>query len=162
MILSGLFEASSMFSLKQQGFLQNFGWINCFLRSSNGALNWWLTREVALHELWIRSQISTEHFGFLTSGALDFRAVCGSFMPVYVNFIAKRSKLKTATKTAIVSFKTKVDGVILGLPLSYLFWGSLLLQCGDVEQNPGPTDNIRLTRLASESRAANTEMAVCS
>ena len=83
-------------------------------------------------------------------------------MPVYVNFMAKRSKLKTATKTAIVSFKTKVDGVILGLPLSYLFWGSLLLQCGDVEQNPGPTDNIRLTRLASESRAANTEMAVCS
>ena len=62
-------------------------------------------------------------------------------------------------KIAIVILKSRVDGVTLGLLLSYLFWGSLL-QCGDVEQNPGPTDNMRQSRLISGSRAANTERAV--
>ena len=81
-------------------------------------------------------------------------------MPVYNNFMAKRSKLKAAMKIAIVILKSRVDGVTLGLLLSYLFWGSLLLQCDDVEQNPGPTDNMRQTRLTSGSRAATTERAV--
>ena len=93
-------------------------------------------------------------------GALDFRAVCGCFMPVYNNLMVKRSKLKAAMKLAIVILKPRVDGVTLGLLLSYLFWGNLLLQCGDVEQNPGPTDNMRQTRLTSGSRAATTERAV--
>ena len=71
-------------------------------------------------------------------------------------------KAKAAMKIAIVSLRCKVDGVTRGLLPSYLFWGRLLLQCGDVEQNPGLTDNMRQTRLTSGSRAANTETAVCS
>ena len=82
--------------------------------------------------------------------ALDFRAVCGCFLPVYINFVMKRAKLKAVVKIAIVSLKTRVDGVMLGLLLVYLFWGSLLLQCGEVELNPGPTqkNNMRQTMQA--------------
>lgn len=95
----------------------------------------------------------------MPSAAVDFRAVCGCFLPVYINFMMKRAKLKAAMKIAIVSLKTRVDGVMLGLLLVYLFWGSLLLQCGDVELNPGPThkDSMRQTRLTSGGNAATTE-----
>ena len=75
----------------------------------------------------------------MPSAALDFRAVCGCFLPVYISFMVKRSKLKAAMKIAIVSLKTRVDVVLLGLLQVHLFWGSLFLQCGDVELNPGPT-----------------------
>lgn len=95
----------------------------------------------------------------MPSAAVDFRAVCGCFLPVYINFMVNRAKLKAAMKIAIVSLKSRVDGVMLGLLLVYLFWGSLLLQCGDVELNPGPThkDSMRQTRLTSGSNAATTE-----
>ncbi|KAL8595000.1 hypothetical protein ACOMHN_038796 [Nucella lapillus] len=55
---------------------------------------------------------------------------------------------------------------MFGLVLSYLFWGSLLLQCGDVESNPGPNpskrkDSLRQTQLfsreSSRSRSASRE-----
>ena len=95
----------------------------------------------------------------MPSAALDFRAVCGCFLPVFINFMVKRTKLKAAMKIAIVSLKTRVHGVMLGLLLVYLFWGSLLLQCGDMELNPGPThkDSMRQTRLTSGGNAATTE-----
>lgn len=51
---------------------------------------------------------------------------------------------------AIVSPNTRVDGVILGLPLTYLFGGSLLLQYAEVTQK----DNLRQTRLAMWCRGA--------
>ena len=57
----------------------------------------------------------------MPSVALDFKAVCGCFLPVFINFMVKRAKLKAAMKIAIVSLKTRVDGVMLGLPLVYLF-----------------------------------------
>ena len=40
-----------------------------------------------------------------------------------------------------------------------IFWGSLLLQCGDVELNPGPMhkDSMRQTRLTSGCSAGTTE-----
>ena len=63
----------------------------------------------------------------MPSAAVDFRAVCGCFLAVYINFMVKRAKLKVAMKIAIVSLKTRVDGDMLGLLLVYLFWGSLLL-----------------------------------
>ena len=55
---------------------------------------------------------------------LDFRAVCGCFLPAYINFMVKRAKLKAVVKIAIVSLMTRVDGVMLGLLLVYLFWGT--------------------------------------
>ena len=95
----------------------------------------------------------------MPSAALDFRAVFGCFLPVFINFMVKRAKLKAAMKIAIVSLKTRVDGVMLGLFLVYLFWGSLLLQCGDVDLKPGPKhkDSMRQTRLTSGGNAATTE-----
>jgi polyhydroxyalkanoate synthesis regulator phasin len=74
-----------------------------------------------------------------------------------------------ALRFAMLKLKRRVDGVMAGLLLSYLFWGSfLLLRCGDVESNPGPPappappapapsgpnssqprDNVRQTRQAS-------------
>ena len=95
----------------------------------------------------------------MPSTAVDFRTVCGCFLAVYINFMVKRAKLKAAMKIAIVSLKTRVDGVMLGLLLVYLFWGSLLLQCGDVELKPGPThkDSMRQTRLTNGGNAATTE-----
>ena len=87
----------------------------------------------------------------MPSAALDFRVMCGCFLPVYINFMVKRSKLKAVMKIAIVILKTRLDVVLLGLLLVHLFWASLLLQCGDVELNPGPThkNNMRQTRLTS-------------
>lgn len=70
-------------------------------------------------------------------------------------------------RVTIFSLRTKTDGVVFGLLLSYLFWGSLLLQHGDIESNPGPgpgsgpgsqkSDNMRQTRLASGGRCVSSE-----
>ncbi|KAL8578828.1 hypothetical protein ACOMHN_022121 [Nucella lapillus] len=51
----------------------------------------------------------------------------------------------------IVSLKRRRDGVVFGCTLTYLFWGSLLLRCGDVETNPGPTYADRKLRQLSLS-----------
>lgn len=90
----------------------------------------------------------------MPSAAVNFRAVCGCFLPVYTTFMLKRAIRKHAMRIAIVKLRRRVDGVTFGLLLSYLFWGSLLLQCGDIESNPGPNppqskDKMRQTRLAS-------------
>ncbi|XP_076446978.1 uncharacterized protein LOC143284196 isoform X1 [Babylonia areolata] len=66
----------------------------------------------------------------------------------------KRARDKAASSVAIVTLRRRVDGVAFGFLLCYLFWGGFLLQCGDVETNPGPNpppskDNMRQTRLAS-------------
>ncbi|KAL8613557.1 hypothetical protein ACOMHN_021976 [Nucella lapillus] len=56
--------------------------------------------------------------------------------------------------------RTRMDGVTLGLLLSLLFWGGLLLRCGDVEKNPGPRDpSARQSRWASSELKASTEKA---
>eukprot|EP00745_Piridium_sociabile_P004361 TRINITY_DN1257_c0_g1_i6.p1 TRINITY_DN1257_c0_g1~~TRINITY_DN1257_c0_g1_i6.p1 ORF type:complete len:323 (-),score=63.13 TRINITY_DN1257_c0_g1_i6:203-1171(-) len=74
----------------------------------------------------------------MPSAGLDFRAACGCFLPVYQCFMMKRVRQRIAMRIAILKLKRRVDGVVAGLLLSYLFWGSILLQCGDVESNPGP------------------------
>eukprot|EP00745_Piridium_sociabile_P000173 TRINITY_DN101275_c0_g1_i2.p1 TRINITY_DN101275_c0_g1~~TRINITY_DN101275_c0_g1_i2.p1 ORF type:complete len:124 (+),score=19.45 TRINITY_DN101275_c0_g1_i2:179-550(+) len=74
----------------------------------------------------------------MPSSAVHFRAVCGSFLPVYIGFMFKRAKEKAALRIAIVTLRRRVDGVIFGMLLTYFFWGSLLLRCGDIESNPGP------------------------
>ena len=50
--------------------------------------------------------------------------------------------------------RDRVTGVLVGFVLVYLYWGSLLYQCGDVELNPGPgssrqDSSMRQTSLAS-------------
>eukprot|EP00745_Piridium_sociabile_P008280 TRINITY_DN15544_c0_g1_i7.p1 TRINITY_DN15544_c0_g1~~TRINITY_DN15544_c0_g1_i7.p1 ORF type:complete len:407 (+),score=79.65 TRINITY_DN15544_c0_g1_i7:186-1223(+) len=75
----------------------------------------------------------------MPSAATDFRQVCGSFVPVFVAFMAKRAKKKLAMRIAIVTLSRRLDGVTFGLTLTYLFWGGFLMRCGDIESNPGPT-----------------------
>ncbi|KAL8586702.1 hypothetical protein ACOMHN_038688 [Nucella lapillus] len=45
----------------------------------------------------------------------------------------------------MLTLHSRTDGVALGLLLSLLFWGGLLLRCGDVEQNPEPPRQARLS-----------------
>ena len=101
----------------------------------------------------------------MPSAAVDFRPVCGTFVPIFVGFMLKRAKMKAQARFAIVKVVRKVEGAAFGLLLSYLFWGSLLLRCGDIESHPGPnrtpgTENTvqtRLTRSGSLSRSTNVE-----
>lgn len=60
----------------------------------------------------------------------------------------KRVKLKLSVRVAMLTLKSRTDAAVIGLLLSFL-----LMLCGDVEPNPGPTgkDNMRQTRLATVS-----------
>ncbi|XP_076446977.1 uncharacterized protein LOC143284194 [Babylonia areolata] len=74
--------------------------------------------------------------------------------------MSKRAAEKKAMHFAMLTARTKLHGVTLGLLLTLLFWGSLLLRRGDVEQNPGPgpkSDGMRQTRLGSSGRRASTD-----
>ena len=58
-----------------------------------------------------------------------------------MNFMWKRAQLAKRMIFRSVNVKLRWVGILMGFTLTYLFWGSLLLQCGDIETNPGPTDN---------------------
>lgn len=73
-------------------------------------------------------------------------------MPVFLLFMFKRAKEKAAMQIRTLVLRSRANGVVVGLLLVYLFWGSLIYQCGDVERNPGPAskqDGRRQTRLDS-------------
>eukprot|EP00745_Piridium_sociabile_P036491 TRINITY_DN65635_c0_g1_i5.p1 TRINITY_DN65635_c0_g1~~TRINITY_DN65635_c0_g1_i5.p1 ORF type:complete len:347 (+),score=67.10 TRINITY_DN65635_c0_g1_i5:180-1220(+) len=74
----------------------------------------------------------------MPSSAVQFRGVCGSFLATYINFMSKRAEKKLASRVAMLRLSRRVDGVTFGFVLSYLFWGGILLRCGDIETNPGP------------------------
>lgn len=78
----------------------------------------------------------------MPSSAVDYRSVCGRFLPVFVSFMTKRAKESVANRIGILRIRGKVSGATVGLLLSYLFWAShlCLLRCGDVESNPGPSE----------------------
>ena len=108
------------------------------------------------------------------SGHLDFRTVCGRFVSMFMVFMSKRVMAAKRNRCSVLKLKSTLHdatcglllsmlhgatcglllsmlhGATCGLLLSILFWGSnLLLQCGDVELNPGPpkADTMRQTRL---------------
>ena len=86
----------------------------------------------------------------MPSGQLDFRASCGAFIPVFISFMLKRARYAVAMRVAMLHCSTRLHGVIVGFTLAYFYWtGLFLLCCGDVEQNPGPTEKARQTRLTS-------------
>ena len=95
----------------------------------------------------------------MPSSPLDFRSPCGCFVPVFMTFMFKRAKEKKAAMKKTLVVRSRATGVMFGLLLVYLYWGSLIYQCGDLELNPGPgpgpapapgpKDNMRQTRLAS-------------
>ena len=65
-------------------------------------------------------------------------------------FMPKRAMAAKRNRYNVLKLKSMLHGATCGLLLSVLFWGSnLLLQCRDVEPNPGPpkADTMRQTRL---------------
>jgi len=87
----------------------------------------------------------------------DFRTVCGRFVSVFMVFMSKRAMAAKRNRYNVLKLKSILLGATCGLLLSILFWGSnLLLQCGDVEPNPGPpkADTMRQTRLGSGTTPA--------
>jgi cell division protein FtsB len=86
----------------------------------------------------------------MPSATTDFRSICGCFEVVFMNFMLKRALYNKAMRVNVLRLKTRLDGVVLSLLLSYMFWGSqLLLRCGDVESNPGPPPDTRQSRLSA-------------
>ncbi|KAL8590131.1 hypothetical protein ACOMHN_010326 [Nucella lapillus] len=75
----------------------------------------------------------------MPEAALVFRVRCGSFHPVYLSFMAKRARRKVAMRNYVITLRTRLTGVMAGLVLSVFFYSDLILRCGDVELNPGPT-----------------------
>ena len=93
-------------------------------------------------------QGDTEHT--MPSVPLTFRSSCGCFVAVFQIFMAKRARLKAVMRIAMLTPRTRADGAVLGLLLTLTFWGGFLMQCGDVESNPGPDrDALRQTTLTT-------------
>ena len=92
---------------------------------------------------------------------LSFRSTCGRFVSVFIHFMFERAKHKAAMRLRTLKISTWQGGVTVGLILTLLFFGPLLLErSGDVEKNPGPTgsgssknESMRQTRLTSASSA---------
>ncbi|KAL8561518.1 hypothetical protein ACOMHN_057212 [Nucella lapillus] len=89
---------------------------------------------------------------------LLFRARCGSFVAVFIAFMFRRAKKKAELQCRTLRVRNRLDGVIVGLTLSVIFFSNLLMQCGDIESNPGPPKpaNTRQTRLSSSSGSGTT------
>ncbi|KAL8573774.1 hypothetical protein ACOMHN_019048 [Nucella lapillus] len=89
---------------------------------------------------------------------LLFRARCDSFVAVFIAFMFRRAKKKAELQCRTLRVRNRLDGVIVGLTLSVIFFSNLLMQCGDIESNPGPPKpaNTRQTRLSSSSGSGRT------
>ena len=75
-------------------------------------------------------------------GSLCFRAVCGSFYWTFQIFMKKRAQRNAAmSRSAGLTLNTPIMAVIV------VFLSTFLLQCGDVESNPGPDPRTRQTTL---------------
>lgn len=82
---------------------------------------------------------------------LDFRGQCGCFVGVFISFMEKRAKKMAAMRVRLLTVRSRVTGVMVGLLLTLLFFGDLIHRCGDVEKNPGPDRNESVkTRAASQ------------
>lgn len=53
-----------------------------------------------------------------------------------------------------IALRSRASGVVWGLVLTYLFWGSLIYQCGDCEKNPGPETAVKGGASASANASA--------
>eukprot|EP00745_Piridium_sociabile_P008655 TRINITY_DN15869_c0_g1_i3.p1 TRINITY_DN15869_c0_g1~~TRINITY_DN15869_c0_g1_i3.p1 ORF type:complete len:231 (-),score=55.02 TRINITY_DN15869_c0_g1_i3:857-1549(-) len=95
----------------------------------------------------------------MPSEPLSFRAKCGCFQWIFINFMYRRTLAIVVIPT--LRLRTKHAGVLAGLLLIQVFYMDLLQRCGDVELNPGPgpeeekrTTSLRQTKLRSASTSA--------
>eukprot|EP00745_Piridium_sociabile_P021837 TRINITY_DN3372_c0_g5_i1.p1 TRINITY_DN3372_c0_g5~~TRINITY_DN3372_c0_g5_i1.p1 ORF type:complete len:343 (-),score=59.88 TRINITY_DN3372_c0_g5_i1:710-1738(-) len=89
---------------------------------------------------------------------LVFRARCGGFMAVYINFMFRRAKKKAELRCRTLKPRCRSDGVMVGLVLTVFFYSNLLMQCGDIEPNPGPPKNVKQTRQNSSSGSSSVSL----
>eukprot|EP00745_Piridium_sociabile_P022930 TRINITY_DN35768_c1_g2_i1.p1 TRINITY_DN35768_c1_g2~~TRINITY_DN35768_c1_g2_i1.p1 ORF type:complete len:280 (+),score=57.69 TRINITY_DN35768_c1_g2_i1:199-1038(+) len=68
----------------------------------------------------------------MPSSSVSFRAICGNFYWTFLNFMSRRAREKRAMRCRVVCVSGKVAVVLV-------FLVACLLQCGDVETNPGPS-----------------------
>ncbi|KAL8571611.1 hypothetical protein ACOMHN_055805 [Nucella lapillus] len=61
------------------------------------------------------------------------------FPPCIPNFHGEKGQTKVAMRINVITLRTRLTGVMAGLVLSVFFYSDLILRCGDVELNPGPT-----------------------
>ncbi|KAL8592160.1 hypothetical protein ACOMHN_033531 [Nucella lapillus] len=73
----------------------------------------------------------------MPEAALVFRVRCVSFHHVYL--MAKKARWKVAMRINVITLRARLTGVMAGLVLSVFFYSDIILRCGDVELNPGPT-----------------------
>ena len=100
-----------------------------------------------------------------SSSPCAFRAVCGAFTATLICILTRKADARLAARVKVVTVRSKTQGVIVGWTLVLLFWGSLLLRCGDVETNPGPVDstrNLRQSRLSTSGTGGSGSAAVAS
>ena len=93
------------------------------------------------------------------SSPISFRSACGRFVFTLMNILTRKANIKIAARMKVVVLQSKMQGVVLGWAMVMMFWGSLLMQCGDVESNPGPGSNdasktSRQTRLSVSGTGA--------
>ncbi|KAK7477008.1 hypothetical protein BaRGS_00031784 [Batillaria attramentaria] len=68
----------------------------------------------------------------MPANSFDFRAVCGLFRSIYIPFMAERTQLAIDMRVRVVKVSSR------RMFLLFVFVAHLLLQCGDIEANPGP------------------------
>jgi hypothetical protein len=69
-----------------------------------------------------------------------YRARIGAFAPILQFRILVRKAKIAKGKVKVLVIRGYCDAVLMACLATYLFWGSLLTRCGDVELNPGPGD----------------------
>lgn len=82
---------------------------------------------------------------------LVFRSRCGGFHATFIAFMFRRAKRKKEMRCPTLKLANRRDGVMAGLLLTVIFFSNLLMQCGDVEPNPGPPKCTRQTSLTTVS-----------
>ena len=74
----------------------------------------------------------------MPSQAEAFRATCGRFHSVLIYILGQKAKRYAESRVKTLRLKTRFQGCLMGFVLTLTFCGSLLMQAGDIESNPGP------------------------
>ena len=90
----------------------------------------------------------------MPSGPINFRAVCGRFVAIFIGFMTRRAQLKAAMRVHTLRVRTCCRALLLAFVMS-----TLLYRAGDCEKNPGPpTMNSGVKDNDDNSQSDNTSL----
>ena len=72
-----------------------------------------------------------------STGYEVFRRTCGAFV-FTLSYVLFKKEIKAKAKIRGLKMPNRVSGFLIEFVFVYFFWDGWLLQCGDVEPNPGP------------------------